>query len=320
MIPKADGSYRMILNLKDFNENAEYEHFKMENLQSATRMMTQGCYMASVDLRHAYYSVSLDEECRKFLKFSWKDQLFQFTCFPNGLASCPRYFTKLMKPVFASLRQQGLLSAAYIDDSYLQGADREECQKNIEQTLHTLRSLGFVIHESKSVFEPTTKVKYLGFWLDSQEMKVTLPDERVKKLKTACLGLKKKKVASIREVAQVIGQLVAAFPAVQWGPLYYRHLEKDKTQALKTSKGNFEAKMMLSQEGKIELQWWIDNVETAYFPLVRKDPSIEIRTDASTSGGWGAVSGPNQTGGRWSQKEQKLHINVLELMAIEFAI
>ena len=120
MIPKADGSYRMILNLKDFNENVEYEHFKMENLQSDTRMMTQKCYMASVDLRHAYHSVSLDEECRKFLKFSWRDQLFQFTCFPNGLASCPRYFTKLMKPVYASLRQQGLLSAVYIDDSYLQ--------------------------------------------------------------------------------------------------------------------------------------------------------------------------------------------------------
>ena len=31
--------------------------------------------------------------------------LFKFTCFPNGLAFCPRKFTKLMKPVFATLRQ-----------------------------------------------------------------------------------------------------------------------------------------------------------------------------------------------------------------------
>lgn len=48
--PKNDGSYRLILNLKNLNE-----HFKMDTLQSAVRLITQNCYMASVDLRDAYY-------------------------------------------------------------------------------------------------------------------------------------------------------------------------------------------------------------------------------------------------------------------------
>jgi hypothetical protein len=43
--PKKDDSYRMILNLKQLNQSVEYVHFKMESLQSATRMMTPGCYM-----------------------------------------------------------------------------------------------------------------------------------------------------------------------------------------------------------------------------------------------------------------------------------
>ena len=33
--PKKDGSYRLILNLKNLNQFVQYHHFKMENLKSA---------------------------------------------------------------------------------------------------------------------------------------------------------------------------------------------------------------------------------------------------------------------------------------------
>ena len=113
LVPKPDGTYRLILNLKEFNQHVKYEHFKMENLQSATRMMQRDCFMASVDLKHAYYSVPVAPEFRKFLKFEWNGQLFSFTCLPNGLSCCPRFFTKLLKPIYANLRSQGHLSTTF---------------------------------------------------------------------------------------------------------------------------------------------------------------------------------------------------------------
>ena len=140
MVLKPDGSYRLILNLKKFNDSVQYEHFKMDNLTSATQMMTRGCYMASVDLRHAYYSVPIKAEYRKYLKFKWKNQLYQYACLPNGLSNCPRYFTKLMKPVYATLRSQGYLSTSFIDDSYLQGNTLEECTENVAKTVELLDS------------------------------------------------------------------------------------------------------------------------------------------------------------------------------------
>ena len=33
--PKSDGSLRVILDLTNLNENIEYNHFKMDNLQTA---------------------------------------------------------------------------------------------------------------------------------------------------------------------------------------------------------------------------------------------------------------------------------------------
>jgi hypothetical protein len=38
---------------------------------------------------------------------------------PNGITSVPSIFTKLMKPVYSTLRQYGHKNVAYIDDSLL---------------------------------------------------------------------------------------------------------------------------------------------------------------------------------------------------------
>ena len=99
---KSDGTYRMILNLKTFNESVEYSHFKMENLNSATRLMKKGAYMASIDLKHAYYSVPIHISHRKYLKLKHKGRLLAFTAFPNGACFCPRYFTNSTGPNFGT--------------------------------------------------------------------------------------------------------------------------------------------------------------------------------------------------------------------------
>ena len=89
--------------------------------------------MASIDSKDAYYSIHIDNLHQKYLKFLWKGNLYQFTCFPNGLAFCPRKFTKLLKPVYSTLRMKGHLSVGYIvnygyiDDSYLQAAEFALC-------------------------------------------------------------------------------------------------------------------------------------------------------------------------------------------------
>ena len=112
---------RMVLNLKELNSFVEYENFKMESLRSVTDMMTLNCYMASIDIKDAYYIVPIALENQKYLKFAWRDTLYQYTCLPNGLSSAPRIFTKIMKPVFQTVRTQVHMSSSYIGDCYLQG-------------------------------------------------------------------------------------------------------------------------------------------------------------------------------------------------------
>ena len=60
----------MILNLKELNKFIVYRHFKMDSLKTVKDLMSQGCYMASVDIKDAYYTVPIATEHQKILKFS----------------------------------------------------------------------------------------------------------------------------------------------------------------------------------------------------------------------------------------------------------
>ena len=119
--------------------------------------------MASLDLRDACYSVRIDEDYQKFLRFSWRGHLFQFTCLPNGLSCAPRLITKNLKPVYATLTKEGHLNVAYIDDSCLQGDTIHECHTNITDTCCLFEELGFIIQPVKSVLRPVQTLRLSGF-------------------------------------------------------------------------------------------------------------------------------------------------------------
>ena len=76
-IPKKDGEYRMILNLKQLHKNIEYHHFKMDTFESALKLIKPNCFMASVYLRHAYYSVPVAEDHQIKLRFVFQNTVYQ---------------------------------------------------------------------------------------------------------------------------------------------------------------------------------------------------------------------------------------------------
>ena len=157
--PKKDGGYRMILDLSDLNKNTEYHHFKMDTFQKTVQLITEGCFMASIDLRDAYYSVPIAVEHRKYLKFSFEGKLWQFRALPNGLSTGPRLFTKLLKPPFAYLRAQGHNVLGYIDDTIIIANSKEAALKAISETSDLLTQLGFIIHQEKSQFSPVQQLQ-----------------------------------------------------------------------------------------------------------------------------------------------------------------
>ena len=179
---------------------------------------------------------------------------------PNGYGPPVRICTKISKVPFGPLRSQGHNSVVYVDDSYLQGDTYLSCLANILETIKLLRGLGLVIHPDKSVLSPSQTIVFPGFVLSSKNMTLSLTDDTKYEIKTLLVNCLHSQQVSIRELARILGNIVASFPAVTFGPLHYRHLERDKIRGLKYHKGNLKGKINLSAKAVSEIHWWINNI------------------------------------------------------------
>ena len=103
------------------------------------------------------------------------------------LSSTPRTFTKLLRPVMSLIRQQGVRTIVFLDDMLLMRGSKERLLKQVQEIVQLLQLLGsFVINFEKSQLNPTQKIQYLGFEIDSVRMTISLPEEKVTRIRQEC--------------------------------------------------------------------------------------------------------------------------------------
>ena len=186
MVPKKDGGWRPIINLKRLNQFLFTTHFKMESILSLRDVLKKDNYMIKVDLKDAYITVPIHAPHRKYLQFLWNGTNYQFKVLPFGLSTAPRTFTKIMRPVMAKLREQGLRLIIYLDDILLMADSPEKLQYHTHILINLLQDLGFILNTKKCSLEPSQVIEFLGFLVNSRIMKLFLPQEKVDQIKKEC--------------------------------------------------------------------------------------------------------------------------------------
>ncbi len=314
VVPKPDGSKRFILNLKCLNTYLENDKFKMEDLRTASKLVTHKCYMASIDLKDAYFLIPVHKDHRKYLRFRWRNSLYEFTCLPFGICVAPRVYTKVMRPVVRCLRKIGFESCIYLDDWLLFGISYDSCQNNVSATEKLLTDLGFVINYKKSELTPKQEIKYLGFIINSVSMTISLPLDKKARLLTTTSDIISHDSLTIQRVAEYVGLLVSYTPAVPYGMAHVKSLERDKFHALSRACNNYSAQMRLSDESISDMLWWKSNVQNAKLVIPNNIFVLEMNTDSSLQG-WGGYCEGRHINGKWGKEDSGKSINYLELKA-----
>jgi hypothetical protein len=319
IVQKKDGGSRPVINLKNLNAYLPYEHFKMEGIHLLKDLLIRDDWLAKIDLKDAYFTVPINAEHQRYLRFVWNNRTFQFSCLPFGLAPAPRVFTKILKPLVSILRQRGVRLIIYLDDCLVMNQSVDGLSKDIALFLELIQGLGFVVNTKKSCLTPVQKLEFLGFIIDPILMELQLPRDKIKSIRRECLTVLQSDKVTVRDLSRVLGKLTASIQAVFPAPLHYRHIQADKHKALAQCR-HYEAVVTLSPQAKEELRWWTAHLDAWNGKAVLlPQPDLVIETDASTKG-WGAVCQGVRSGGPWSPSEKFLHINCLELLAGAFAI
>ena len=320
LVPKKDTKQmRPVVNLKPLNRFLPRVHFKMEGLHVVRDLLQKGDWLCRIDLKDAYFAIPVCKEHQPFLRFIWRSETYQFTCLPFGLASAPRVFTKVLRPVVGFLRLRGVRCVIYLDDLLIMASSREQAALQCAAATQLLESLGFLVNYSKSQIHPTQELTFLGLNIDSVKEELILPLQKLAEIRKQARKLISRQIVSARDLAQFVGKLSATALAIHPAPLHYRGLQRLKHQALRGSH-NYSTQILLSPLAREDLEWWLHEASGWNGrSLQPTPPELELETDASQAG-WGAYCQGTLTGGRWSEEEEHLHINELELLAALFSL
>ncbi|PTA42288.1 hypothetical protein C8054_31520, partial [Micromonospora sp. RP3T] len=128
IVPKKDGGLRPIIDLRRLNHSVMKLKFKMLTVKQVVSQIRSEDWFVTIDLKDAYFHVSILPQHRKFLRFAFRGEAYQYRVLPFGLALSPRTFTKCVDAALAPLRLQGIRILNYIDDWLILGSSASRCR------------------------------------------------------------------------------------------------------------------------------------------------------------------------------------------------
>ena len=214
-MPKASGGWRLVLDLSTLNAFLRNVTFKMETPASLRDAMHPGNWPASIDLRDAYFHLIHPRDL-KWLRFVWRDKVFQFRALPFGLASSPWIFTKVTRELCLRVRARVIRLRVYLDNWLVLASSPELCSRHCQQVLHLCCTLGFSLNEEKSYLRPSQQFEFLGMTFDTLQWLVFPAPHRIQCLQSLLSSLLHRDLATARELASLLGQMESFAPLVPW--------------------------------------------------------------------------------------------------------
>ncbi len=119
-------------------------------------------WFVTIDLKDAYFHMSILPYRRKFLRFALEGRAFQYRVLPFCLALSPRIFTKCVDAALAPLCLQSIRIMNYIDNWLILAQSHQAAVRHRDVILAHMKELGLQLNAKKSVLSPLQRTTFLG--------------------------------------------------------------------------------------------------------------------------------------------------------------
>ena len=315
-VPKRTGGFRPVLDLSALNRFLSKKRFRMETPRSFRESLQPGDWVTSLDLTDAYFHILIHPHDRKWLRFRWQDEVYQFRALPFGLSLSPWAFTKVVRELCSLVHRLGIRMRAYLDDWAIQAQSQETALAHTNTVLRHTEALGFNVNLAKSDLLPSQEFTYLGLQFNTVDWVVRPSPDRVDRLLNSISALLPRPSASARALAHILGSMEAMVSIVPLAGVAKRQFQREFRNRWSQKNSSWEDQIPLGTWFQLSTARWLQpGFLTQGVPITLPPPSAEIFTDASHLG-WGAHMSGHHVSGVWEDDISSSHINSLELMAV----
>ncbi len=321
IVPKKSGGLRPILDLRVLNRALHRLPFKMLTPKRIFGCVRPRDWFAAIDLKDAYFHVSILPRHRPFLRFAFEGRAYQYKVLPFGLSLSPRVFTKVAEAALVPLREQGVRILNYLDDWLILAQSQDQLCEHRDMVLSHLSQLGLQVNWEKSKFSPVQRISFLGMELDSVSQTARLTQERAQSVLNCLNTFKNRTAAPLKQFQRLLGHMAAAAAVTPLGLLHMRPLQHwlhGRVPRWAWQSGTL--RVQVTPACRQTFTPWSDlSFLRAGVPLEQVSRHAVVYTDASAKG-WGATFNGHAVSGVWTGPQLHWHINCLELLAVHLAL
>ncbi|KAI2659532.1 ORF V: Enzymatic polyprotein [Labeo rohita] len=321
IVPKKGGGLRPILDLSVLNRALLKLPFKMLTLKHILTCVRVQDWFVAIDLKDAYFHVSILPRHRPFLRFAFEGRAYQYKVLPFGLSLSPRVFTKVAEAALSPLREMGIRILNYLDDWLILAHSWDLVCVHRDMVLNHLAQLGLRVNWEKSKLSPAQRISFLGVELDSVSTSARLSPERAQSVLRWVATLRCGSAVPLKQVQRLLGHMASSAAVTPLGLMHMRPLQHwlhTRVPRWAWHRGTF--RVNITPSCRQTLSPWTDIMFLrSGVPLEQVSRRIVVTTDASKTG-WGATCNGQAASGVWTGPRLFWHINCLELLAVLLAL
>ena len=281
VVPKCTDGLWPILNSMQFNCYLLILYFKMPNIWQVWQPIQHGDYTFSINLQVAYSHIPIVKHHHHFLWFVWHNMPYHWKVLPFELATSPRIFTVLTKPILFLCHYKGFHIVIYLDGILVLVCSKQAGKRAHLFLCSLLVQFELHINFSKSDLCLIQTFCFLGLCWDTVHMSVSLPPDNLTDIQQLALSLLQTQFVTICRVMSILGkanfctnghsQLWRLCCAIQSDMLTVYHSPTHLFSSVHFS---------LSSLHQLE---WLSHLQWSPVPLQFPLPDVVIATDATST-------------------------------------
>ena len=180
-----------------------------------------------------------------------------FTVLPFGLSSAPYIFTKVVRVLVRYWRSHAVRITVYLDDGLGSARDFARCEAASLFVKSSLQLSGFLPNDSKSIWQPTSCLVWLGYCIDLAVHTISIPSVRILSVVQVIDSIRSQYPSSTaRKLAQFVGKVISmgfVFGNITRIMTRYSHLDILRSPT-------WDEEISLSGSTLKELCFWKENI------------------------------------------------------------
>lgn len=150
------------------NSQAVCPRFSYPSFREAVRIINRGCWLGLVDIGRYFNSFPWSADMRKFMRFKWQDNTYEFLGLCFGFSVCPYYCSTWSAEFRRWMLAKRMNCTHMVDDWLFVENTREKAVESCEHMAEILMDCGFYMATEKNEYGQT--LKYLGVFFDTNSM------------------------------------------------------------------------------------------------------------------------------------------------------